>query len=65
MKPAELFERVLEMDPQNEIARLNLSSFRAFTRPGTRRALLQELRTLANQMFIQGERDLRFRRENA
>ncbi len=54
------FERVLEMDPQNELARLNLSKLQSIHTAATRRVLLQELRALANQMFSQENEVLDF-----
>src|SRR6266404_7007583 len=47
------FERVLEMEPQNEVARSNLARLNLIEQQSTRRVLLQELRALANQMFSQ------------
>ena len=54
------FERVLEMDPQNELAQLNVSKLRSIDTAATRRVLLQELRVLANQTFVQKTEGLEF-----
>ena len=45
------FERVLEIDPQNEFARLNLSKLQGIQTYPTRQVLLQELEALA-KMFV-------------
>ncbi len=54
------FERALEIDPQNEFARLNLSKVQGVPTFSTMQAFLQELKVVANEMFVPNNEALDF-----
>lgn len=54
------FERVLEIDPQNELAPLNLSKLQGIQSYPTRQVLPEKLEALANEMFVPNNEVLDF-----
>lgn len=54
------FERALEIDPKNELARLNLSKVQGIPTFSTIQAFLQDLKAVANEMFVPNNEVLDF-----